>query len=74
MKQYAASEATFKQANLTEAGPTIFVDGKHRADLDGACWDGSTRLPTACRWRLLDALCEATAKKGNALPPGCKHD
>ena len=74
MKEYAASEATFKQANLTEAGPTIFVDGKHRADLDGACWDGSTRLPTACRWRLLDALCEAAAKKGNALPPGCKHD
>ena len=74
MQEYAFSEATFKAANLTEAGPTIFVDGKHHGDLDGAGWDGSGELPKACRYRLLDALCEAAAKAGHKKPAGCKHD
>lgn len=76
MAEYAHSEATFKRANLTEAGPTIFVNGVHRGDLDGACWDGKTSrgLPAKCEYRLLDALCEAAANAGHAVPAGCQHD
>ena len=77
MAEYAYSERTFKAANLTQAGPTIFVEGKHRADLDGACWDGSVfgGLPAKCKWRLLDAVCEAARANGyDALPKGCAHD
>lgn len=74
MQEYAYSESTFKRANLTEAGPTVFIDGSHRADLDGACWDGSMELPASCKWRLLDAICKAAEAKGDSLPAGCQHD
>ena len=61
-------------ANLTEAGPTIFIDGTHHGHLDGACWDGGDGfMPADCEFNLLDTLCNKAASNGHALPAGCQH-
>jgi len=69
MQEYAYSDKTFKDAGVEKAGPTVFIDGKVRNDVE-VCADDKGNLDDSCKYLFLDAICGA--HKGEK-PPGCAH-